>query len=167
MGLAMEQLNSETAAAGGSEGEADRSAERFYDRLRTRIDEFLSTQGTGVGRAAQFLLFVPDMFILLWRLVNDPRVTGNNKMLLGTGVAYYIFPLDIIPEAIIGPIGFLDDLVFGAFILNRMLNDTDETILREHWSGRGDVLEMIRRVLAAADSLTTSRFVNRVKNIVK
>ena len=149
------------------DGDAESHANRFYDRLRERIAAFLSKKGNAAGLAGEFLLFVPDVFILLWRLATDKRVSGNNKILLGTGVAYYIFPLDIIPEAFAGPVGFLDDLVFAAFILNRMLNDTDESILRQHWSGRGDVLEMIRRVLAAADNLTTSDFVNKVKKAVK
>lgn len=161
----MEEMNDDVSTRSDDEGH--RTAARFYDRLRGRIDGYLARKGSAAGRAGQFLLFVPDVFMLLWRLVNDPRVTGSNKVLLGTGIAYYIFPLDIIPEALIGPVGFLDDLVFGAFILNRILNDTDEEVLREHWSGRGDVLEMIRRVLAAADSLTTSKFVNRVRNVVK
>ena len=150
-----------------SDAEAEAQAKRFYDRLRDRIAAFLSKKGSAAGLAGEFLLFVPDVFILLWRLAMDKRVTGSNKVLLGTGVAYYIFPLDIIPEAFAGPIGFLDDLVFAAFILNRMLNDTDEAILRQHWSGRGDVLEMIRKVLGAADNLTTSDFVNKVKKVVK
>lgn len=147
--------------------EADSRAARFYDRLRRNIAAYLSRRGSAVGIAGEFLLFVPDVFILLLRLATDKRVSGSNKVLLGTGVAYYILPLDIIPEAFAGPIGFLDDLVFAAFILNRMLNDTDEEIIREHWSGRGDVLDMIRRVLAAADNLTTSDFVNKVKKAVK
>ena len=142
-------------------------ANRFYDRLRSRITAYLADRGRAGEKAGEFLMFVPDTFILLWRLARDSRVTGNNKVLLGTGLAYYIFPLDVMPEAIMGPMGFLDDLVFGAYILNRLLTETDESILREHWSGSGDVLDMIKRVLGAADGLASSDFVKRVKGMTK
>ena len=88
-------------------------------------------------------------------------------MLLASGVAYYIFPIDLIPEAFVGPIGFLDDLVFGVYILNRMVADTDVTILRDHWPGSEDVLTIIQKVLGAADSLIGTKMVDRIKRMAK
>jgi uncharacterized membrane protein YkvA (DUF1232 family) len=160
-------VSTEHAVDALTENVSEKKANRFYDRLRSSMASYLASKGKAAGTAAEFLLFVPDVFILLWRLTTDKRVGGNNKVLLGTGIAYYFFPLDIMPEAFLGPVGFLDDLVFAAYILNRILNDTDEKVLREHWSGDGDVLEMIRRVLAAADQLATTDFVKKVKKIVK
>ncbi len=142
-------------------------AERFYDRVRTAIQNYIERKGTVVEKGAEFLLLVPDTFILLWRLVNDGRVNGKNKVLLGSAIAYYIFPFDIIPEAVVGPIGYLDDLVFGVIVLNKILNDTDASILRDHWSGSDDVLESIQRVLNAADQLVGSEFLAKIKRMVK
>jgi uncharacterized membrane protein YkvA (DUF1232 family) len=105
--------------------------------------------------------------MLLWRLVTDSRVTAKNKMLLGSGLAYYFFPLDIMPEAILGPIGYLDDLVFAVYLLNKTLTDTDPEILREHWSGSEDVLTSIRNVLNAADALVGKDLFGRLKSIIK
>ena len=146
---------------------SSRKANRFYDKIRTSITDFIEAKGGSLGKKRDFLFFVPDVFILLWRLANDSRVTGKNKVLLGTGLAYYIFPLDIMPEAILGPIGFLDDLVFGVYIINKLLSDTDVEIVREHWSGGEDVLEMIRKVLAAADGLVASDMLAQIKKFVK
>jgi uncharacterized membrane protein YkvA (DUF1232 family) len=140
---------------------------RFYDRLRDQLTGYLGKKGKGLGKSAEFLLFVPDVFILLWRLTTDSRVTGKDKVLLGTGIAYFILPIDLLPEALLGPIGYLDDLVFAAYILHRMLNDTDEAILRQHWSGSGDVLDMIRRVLGAADGLVSGGLLKKVKKLIK
>ena len=142
-------------------------AARFYDRVRTRIEHYLDDKGAMVEKTAQYLLLVPDMFILLWRLANDARVSGKNKVLLGSGLAYFIFPFDFLPEAFIGPLGYLDDLVFAVYVLNKMLTDTDAEILREHWSGKEDVLEAVRRVLGMADQLVGSKVVARIKKMVK
>lgn len=142
-------------------------AERFYDRIRSRIQSYVDSKGAAVGKTAEYLLLVPDVFILLWRLVNDARVSGKNKVLLGSGIAYYIFPIDLIPEAFVGPIGYLDDLVFGVYILNRILTDTDEAIVREHWPGTEDVLGVIQKVLGAADHLIGTEIVDRIKRMAK
>ena len=141
-------------------------ADRFYDRLRQRIHTYVENKGAALEKSADYLMLVPDVFILLWRLVNDGRVSGKNKVLLGSGIAYFIFPFDIIPEAIVGPIGYLDDLVFAAYVLNRMLVDTDISILREHWAGEGDVLDSIRRVLGAADNLVDTKVVDKLKKMM-
>ncbi|HEX9982265.1 MAG TPA: DUF1232 domain-containing protein [Thermoanaerobaculia bacterium] len=142
-------------------------AQRFYDRIRDSIRRYLEGKGGALEKTGDYLLLVPDTFMLLWRLVNDPRVNGKNKMLLGSGIAYYFFPFDIIPEGFVGPIGYLDDLVFAVYMLNRMIGDTDVEVLREHWSGDEDVLHMIRRVLDAADNLVGSDLLTRLKNMVK
>lgn len=136
---------------------SEERANRFYDRLR----ENLESRAARLGRLGEYLLLVPDVFILLWRLANDPRVGSNHKILLGSGVAYYFFPLDVIPDFL--GVGFLDDLVFGVYILNRLLSNIDESIIREHWSGDGDVLEMIRKVLGSADQIVSTKFTKFVK----
>lgn len=144
----------------------DRAA-RFYDRIRASIQRYLEKKGPMVEKGAEFLLLVPDVFILLWRLASDSRVSGRNKVLLGSSIAYYVFPFDLIPEALVGPMGFLDDLVFAVYVLNRMLVDTEPEILREHWSGSEDVLGMIHRVLSAADQLIGTELLGRIKKMTK
>lgn len=155
-----ETLRESSALAGPVSRER---AERFYDRMRTRIREYLENKGSVAGSAGEYLLLAPDVFVLLWRLFNDKRVNAKDKVMLGSGLAYYLFPLDIMPEAFLGPIGYLDDLVFAVYLLNKLLADTDVEILREHWSGRDDVLATIRRVLAAADSLVGSDIAGKFK----
>lgn len=138
-------------------------ADRFYDRMRASIREYLEKKGSVAGSTGEYLLLAPDVFVLLWRLVNDKRVDAKNKVMLGSGLAYYLFPLDIMPEAFLGPIGYLDDLVFAVYLLNKLLTDTDVEILREHWSGRDDVLDTIRRVLGAAENLVGSDIAGKFK----
>jgi uncharacterized membrane protein YkvA (DUF1232 family) len=141
-------------------------ATRFYDRIRNTIQRYVDSKGALVGKTAGFLLLVPDVFILLWRLTSDSRVNGKDKVLLGSAVAYYIMPFDLIPEAIVGPVGYLDDLVFGVYVLNKILGSVDASILREHWSGSEDVLDSIQNVLNAAESLVGKDLVGRIKKMM-
>ena len=142
-------------------------AERFYDRMRERIRVYLDKKGSMAGKTGEYLMLAPDFFVLLWRLVNDPRIDSKSKVALGSGIAYFLFPLDITPEAFLGPLGYIDDLIFAVLLLKRMLVDTDAAILREHWSGSEDVLSVIERVLSAADQLASSELVSRFKRTVK
>lgn len=142
-------------------------ANRFYDRLRTSIRRYLDRKGKLVGTTAEYLLLVPDFFMLLWRLVNDSRVSAKNKMILGSGIAYYIFPLDLIPEALVGAGGYVDDLVFAVFLLSRILRDTDAEVLRQHWSGRDDILETIQKVVSAAENLVGTDLVSKIRKSIK
>ena len=144
----------------------DRAA-RFYDRIRTSIHDFTERKGRVLGKTAEYLLLVPDIFILLWRLTTDARVQGKDKVLLGSAIAYFILPFDLMPEAIVGPIGYLDDLVLAVYVLNKLLSSTDPAVLREHWSGSDDVLQVIQRVLNAADSLVETKISGRLKKMIK
>jgi uncharacterized membrane protein YkvA (DUF1232 family) len=141
-------------------------ATRFYDRIRGTIRSFVDGKGKVLGKTAEYLLLVPDVFILLWRLTTDGRVDTKDKLLLGSAVVYYISPFDLIPEAIVGPIGYLDDLVFGVFVLNKVLGSVDASIVREHWSGGEDVLQVIQRVIKSADSLIGKDMVAKIKKMM-
>jgi uncharacterized membrane protein YkvA (DUF1232 family) len=145
----------------------DARATRFYDRIRGRIQGFVGSRGGALGKTADFLLLVPDVFILLWRLLGDSRVAGKDKILVGSAVAYFISPIDLIPEAFFGPIGYLDDLIFGVYVLNRLLTTVDVSVLREHWSGSADVLQTIRRVMNAADDLVSKEVLGKLKKMAK
>jgi uncharacterized membrane protein YkvA (DUF1232 family) len=164
-GEASEPLDDSMEAMEGALVVSQQRAQRFYDRLRRKISAAFSARGGVKGKAGELLLFVPDIFILLWRLTTDGRVSAKNKVLLGTGVAYFIFPFDFVPDFL--PIGYLDDLVFAVYILNKLLSETDHEIIRENWSGSEDVLDVIRRVLDSADKLVGSDVLKQIKRLFK
>ena len=90
----------------------------FYDRLRERVIEAVETRG---GRMAEgtlrALLLVPDVFILLVRLALDREVPASARMLIGGALAYFVLPMDLLPEALVGAGGFVDDLVIATAVL--------------------------------------------------
>ena len=105
------------------------------------------------GAYADYVLLVPDVFLLITRLMLDPRIEAKHKVYLGAAVAYVISPIDLLSERRFGPIGYLDDLVVVVAVLNMLLNEVDQRIILEHWSGKEDLLGTIQRVLAQADQL--------------
>jgi uncharacterized membrane protein YkvA (DUF1232 family) len=138
----------------------------FYQRLRGQIRDWLSTEEGRNHQWAEYLLFAPDLFHLLWKLSVDPEVPAADKAKLAGVIAYFVSPIDLMPEALLGPIGFLDDIALAAYVLNGMLNHTDPEVLRRHWAGDTDVLEVVKRILAAADRMMSAKVLAKLKRLV-
>ena len=115
---------------------------RLYDRLRERVREPGEVQ-TGL---LDLLLLVPDLTVLLLRLLRDERVPVGSKGIAMLGIGYVLSPLDILPELFLGPIGFVDDLLILGTALSRMINRVHPDVVRSHWPGQQDALETIQRV---------------------
>ena len=115
-----------------------------YRTIRDRVSGY-------TGQYADYLLLLPDLFLLATRLMLDPRVDKKHKVYLGAALAYVVGPFNLLSERVFGPLGYLDDLVVLVAALNMMLNDLDKQIVAEHWSGNADLLESIQKVIAQAD----------------
>lgn len=114
---------------------------RFYDRLRERIVPARPGASTG---ARDLLLLLPDLTILLGRLLRDAKVPLFEKTIAVAGIAYVLSPIDLMPALLLGPIGMLDDLFIVAACLSRLVNHVHPDVVRGHWSGQGDALEVIQ-----------------------
>ena len=114
---------------------------RLYDRLRERV---VPARPGAVTGARDVLLFLPDLTVLLARLLRDRRVPLVQKGVALAGIAYVISPIDLLPALVLGPIGLLDDLFVVAACLSRLLNHVHPDVVRAHWSGQGDALEIIQ-----------------------
>ena len=106
------------------------------------IEERQTTQ----TQLKEYLLIAPRLVKLLWRLSRDPRVPARSKATLVILGAYLASPIDLIPDFLPG-IGQLDDLVIVAFALDQMLNRVPEEVVRSHWEGDDDVLQIVREIL--------------------
>ncbi len=136
--------------------------EDFYQRLRHRMLGWAKTQGSG-HRWLEYLLWAPDLFHLLWRLSLDPDVPARLKGRLLAAIVYFVSPLDLVPEAIFGPAAYADDVALSAYVLGSMLNELDPGLLRRHWAGSHDVLEVIKAILKVAQSMVGAGIWSRLR----
>jgi uncharacterized membrane protein YkvA (DUF1232 family) len=138
----------------------------FYQRLRERVNTWAAREGKD-SKALKYVLMAPDFFHLLWKLLLDPRVPGREKAKIGAAVAYFISPIDVIPEGLVGPVGYVDDVALAAYVLNSVVKSVDPAVLNEHWAGDGDVLKTVQEILRVADGLVGSGMWKRIKGILK
>ena len=112
-------------------------------------------------RMKNVLLFIPNLILLCARLMTDSRVPGTERALVAGAVLYTIIPLHLIPD-MIPFVGQIDDAYLIAVTLLRLVERTDARVVREHWSGGGDVLELIE----ATSLLTAKLLPKRIRRIL-
>jgi uncharacterized membrane protein YkvA (DUF1232 family) len=108
------------------------------------------------GRLRSFIMFLPNLVLLLGRLLRDARVPVAEKALFAAAIVYVISPLDFIPD-VFPFIGQVDDLYVVALVLLRLVNRTDETVVRELWPGGGDVVALAGSIASLAPRFLPQR----------
>ena len=98
------------------------------------------------------LLFVPNLLILSARLMIDPRVPVTERVLVAGAILYALIPFDLIPD-LLPFVGQIDDAYLIALSLLRLMTVTDPLVVREHWRGGGDVVELVGAVALVSRKL--------------
>jgi len=139
----------------------------FYDRLREAIFKVVEKRGGKLSEGTiRALMLVPDVFILLVRLALDKEVPGTSRALIGGAIAYFILPFDLLPEAILGPAGYLDDLVLATAVLAQAFGGDLEPYARKHWSGKEDLRIVLRDISETAQSLLGQNLYDRLRRLL-
>lgn len=118
------------------------------------------------SRMKNLLMFLPNMVILCCKLMVDKRVPRTERALLAAAVIYAIIPFDFIPD-MIPFVGQIDDVFLISLTLLRLIDRTDDTVVREHWRGGGDIVQLAESVVTIAPLLMPRRIarvlIGRVK----
>jgi uncharacterized membrane protein YkvA (DUF1232 family) len=94
------------------------------------------------SRMTNLLLVIPNLLLLCTRLMVDPRVPAKERLLVAGAIVYAFMPLDLIPD-MLPFVGQVDDAYLIALTLLRLMSVTEPGVVREHWRGGGDVVELI------------------------
>lgn len=123
----------------------------FYDRLRDRVTGFAQNRAGKPGRGVvEVLLLAPDLFVLLARLILDKRVPAPARQLILGALVYFLTPIDLLPEAFLGPAGFLEDVVLAAAVLSVALGADLEPIAEGYWNGSQRLRVVLRDISEVA-----------------
>ena len=118
---------------------------RPYDDLRWRLaDRVERIAGQLGGRFLDFALVGPDLVALYRRVIGDQRVTRTLRGELIASVLYVVSPLDLIPEALFGPLGLIDDAVILTRLFDTLLNRIPNEVVEAHWPGDPETLAKLQ-----------------------
>jgi uncharacterized membrane protein YkvA (DUF1232 family) len=104
-----------------------------------------------IGRrtaARQLATLLPNLLRLFRALVRDSRVPRSSKVLVGFAIAWFVWPIDLVPE-FIPVLGPLDDVVVAALVLRHVLRKAGSDVIAELWSGDQATLGILLRVAGA------------------
>lgn len=85
----------------------------------------------GPRRLVAVLRHLPSFLRLFWRLFKDPRVGIGPKLLIFGLVAYFLSPVDLLPDVLAG-LGHLDDLLLTFVGLKAFVSLCPPEVVREH-----------------------------------
>jgi len=139
----------------------------FYDRLREKIIHTVEKRGGKLGDGAvRALLLVPDVFILLVRLTLDKNVPRGTRAMIGGALAYFVLPVDLLPEMILGGAGYLDDLVLAVAVLSQAFGGELEPYARKHWSGAEDLRVVLKDISETSQALLGQKLYDRLRRVL-
>jgi uncharacterized membrane protein YkvA (DUF1232 family) len=164
----LDELHAETTLGPARTGLPSKGLLSFYDYLRERIIRTVERRGGRMSEGTvRALLLVPDIFILLVRLALDKNVPKPARVLVGGALAYFVLPFDLFPEGILGPVGYMDDLVLATAVLAQAFGGDLEPYARKHWSGSEDLRVVLRDISESAHSLLGENLYERLKKLLR
>ena len=108
------------------------------------------------SRMKNLLMFLPNMVILCAKLMVDSRVPRTERALFAGALIYAIIPFDFIPD-MIPFVGQIDDLFLISMTVLRLIDRTDDLVVREHWRGGGDIVALAESAATVAPLLIPRR----------
>lgn len=119
----------------------------FYQKLRNWVER----KSGKSNRLLKYVFFAPDFFHLLTKLMLDPRIETKSKSMIGAGILYFFAPVDLMPEFLMGPAGFADDVIVAVYIVNTLLNKYPKEIIEFHWAGDDGLLGVLSKLVGSGN----------------
>ncbi len=134
----------------------------FYKNIRSNISNYIEQNPN--SKYINYLVVAPDFFHLLCKLLSDNRVTLHNKLYVAAAIFYFTSPLDIIIDMIPG-IGFMDDVIIAMNVIKSLLDSVDKNIIKEHWVGDDNVIDMLENLLDKVDTVVSKGLLEKIKSV--
>lgn len=87
---------------------------------------------------------LPDLVRLITRMAGDPVLPRAAKIALGAAAVYLLSPVDLIPD-FIPLVGYVDDVLLAAVLLDGILNWVDRSLVLKYWPGSPASLDTLAR----------------------
>jgi len=139
----------------------------FYQKMRLDIREWVKSKTGQESQWSEYLLLAPDLFHLLAKLALDKDIPNVEKAKIAGALAYFISPIDLLPEALLGPIGYLDDVALAAYVINSVMKNSDPGVVTKHWAGEQNILDLVQQIVDVASDMLGTKIWDKLKRVVK
>lgn len=139
----------------------------FYQKMRSDIREWVQSKTGKDSQWSEYVLLAPDLFHLLAKLAMDKEVPSSEKAKIAGALAYFISPIDLLPELLFGPLGYLDDVALAAYVINSVMKNCDPALVTRHWAGEQDILKLVQQIVDVAADMLGNKIWDKLKQMVK
>jgi uncharacterized membrane protein YkvA (DUF1232 family) len=138
----------------------------FDEQMRAEIEGWLASEAGRSYRFGAQLRMVPDFLRLIVRLLVDDRVPSDGRALLVAALVSVLSPADFLPESLMGPVGYEDDLLVMALVLYEVISRVSAQVVLESWQRDENLLGLVRSVLDNAEEMVGPRLWHRLRDWV-
>src|SRR5438445_11925440 len=104
---------------------------------------------------------LPSIVRTITGLAVDPVLPRAAKIALAAAVLYLVSPVDLVPD-FIPVLGYLDDLIIAAIIVDGILNFVDRGVVLKYWPGSPELLERVARSTRVLAGWAPTRLKRRI-----
>ena len=108
----------------------------FYDTLIENLNSYEEEYDS-------FIDYGPELYKLLCSCLNHKELNSDLRLSISAAIAYYVVSMDVIPEAIYGPRGYIDDIYISVFVLRKVAHELGYEFLQELWEDDEDIENII------------------------
>ena len=138
----------------------------FHDMLFTQISEWVNSNDGKRNKWTKYLRYTPEILTLLCNLSTDKNVSVEMKAKLAGALAYFIAPIDLIPEGLHGPGGFIDDIAVAALVIKSIIKENGENIVAENWTNTEiDINYLIDNITSDAEKMVGKKIYKQLKKM--
>lgn len=108
----------------------------FYYTLKENLETYN-------GEYASFIDCGPNLFKLLCDVLDEEAIDRDSRNEICSAIAYYVVPMDVIPEQIYGPYGYIDDIYITVYVLRKVAEKYGYDLLQKVWDFPNNVKEVM------------------------
>lgn len=108
----------------------------YYDVLSYNLESYK-------GEYAPFIDHGPELFRLLNELLIKREVSSEFRLKISAAIAYYVVPMDVIPEQVYGPYGYIDDIFITSYMIKLLADKYGYPFLEKSWKGNGELKSVV------------------------
>ncbi len=108
----------------------------FYDVLCENLESYQ-------GEYASFIDYGPKLFKLLTDVLDEKEIDSKHRLEISAAIAYYVVPMDVIPEQIYGPYGYIDDIFITVYMIKKLAENFGYAFLEKTWDEEGSLKSVV------------------------
>lgn len=123
------------------------NADEHYEELRNQVKQIEDEYDNNL---TEVIWLLPDFFVMFCRMLASDEISEKLKVRLVLTILYIICPIDFIPEGMVGPVGYLDDMLITIEVISNAIKEEaiNEALMSQLWPGRLGTLRELDKYYA-------------------